>query len=128
MIQCRLDYFLISNNLIDYTANTDIFPGIRTDHSAVCITIKLSKDPIRGPGHWKFNNSYLEDAGYVQGLHDNLKVWLDDPNIEDCQVKWEWIKYKTRDWSINYAKKKCKARRDRSSDLNNTSVGKTACY
>ena len=39
MILCRLDYWLISNNLHDLTTSTDIIPAIKTDHSAICLEL-----------------------------------------------------------------------------------------
>ena len=36
-IFCRLDYWLICNNLNDLVQSTDIIPAIRTDHDAICI-------------------------------------------------------------------------------------------
>ena len=47
----------------------------------------------------------------------NLRTWLQDPCINDCQVKWEWIKFKVREFTIHYAKQKCKERRDTLSEL-----------
>ena len=35
MILCRLDYWLISNNLQDLTTSKDIIPAIKTDYSAI---------------------------------------------------------------------------------------------
>ena len=119
LIQCRLDYFLISNNLFEYVANTDIIPGLRTDHSAIIIDIQLQKNPVRGPGHWKFNNSYLEDEVYINSMNTNLCLWLNVKSFSDIRVKWEWIKYKVRDETMKYAKKKCQHRNKKLSDLNN---------
>lgn len=70
LIQCRLDYFLISNNLLEYVKLSDIIPGIRTDHSAILINLQLQNNPKRGSGHWKFNNSYLEDEVYISELNN----------------------------------------------------------
>ena len=36
-IFCRLDYWLISNNLQDLVISTSIIPAIKTDHSAVFV-------------------------------------------------------------------------------------------
>lgn len=113
LIQCRLDYFLTSNSLSEYISHSDIIPGIRTDHSAIVINVQLQKSPVRGPGLWKFNNSYLADEQYVNNLNDNLSLWLNDLSINDPQVKWEWIKFKIRDFTIKYAKKKCMQKKDR---------------
>ena len=41
LIQCRLDYFLISNILLENVFEADIRPGIRTDHSAIVLTLNL---------------------------------------------------------------------------------------
>ena len=37
--QGRLDYFLISNALVPYVADTDISPGYRTDHSSLALNL-----------------------------------------------------------------------------------------
>ena len=45
---CRLDYWLISNNLQDFVQSTNISPAIRTDHAAIDLGIgdieKVLKD------------------------------------------------------------------------------------
>jgi len=117
LIQCRLDYFLISDALIENVDKVDIFPGMRTDHSAILINLRLQKEYQRGPGHWKFNNSYLDDDDYVSQLNNELKLWLQDNSIVDDQVKWEWMKFKVRDFTIHYAKAKCKLRKDKLDEL-----------
>ena len=45
-IQRRLDYFLIGNHLQPDIKNTDIIPGIATDHSAVTLT--LNSQGVKG--------------------------------------------------------------------------------
>ena len=112
LIQCRLDYFLISHNLVDNVTRTEISPGIRTDHSAISLVISLHKDPVKGHGHWKFNNSYLNDVDYVTEMEQKLKVWTSEPTFEDVQVKWEFIKYKVRLFTNDFAKKKSKRKKD----------------
>ena len=78
LIQCRLDYFLISNILLENFVEADIRPGIRTNHSAIVLTLNLYKELNRGPGHWKFNNSYLDDDMFVQDMSNNLHFLLQD--------------------------------------------------
>ena len=41
-IFCRLDYWLISNNLHDWVKATNIIPAIRTDHSAIYLEFQGS--------------------------------------------------------------------------------------
>ena len=117
LIQCRLEYFLVSNNLLEYVTKSDINPGLRTDHSSISIKLQLQKCSKHGSGYWKFNNFYLNDDVYVNEMSANLRTWLQDPYINDCQVKWEWIKFKVRDFTIHYAMQKCKERKDTISEL-----------
>ena len=42
---CRLDYWLISNNLSDFVELTEIIPAVRTDHDAISLELgKLEND------------------------------------------------------------------------------------
>ena len=56
IIQRRLDYWLISDSLLDYVAKVDIVAAIRTDHHAITLEIDSLDDQQRGPSFWKFNN------------------------------------------------------------------------
>lgn len=106
LIQCRLDYFLISDSLFDQVVDTDIIPSIRSDHSA--ITLEFQNIPIskKGPNIWKFNVNLLEDTHYTKEMKSNLKSWINKYDIEDKQLKWELIKYEIRKYSIAFSKKK----------------------
>ena len=58
----RLDYFLISDNLVEFVAKTDIVPGYRSDHSFVELSLNFEKKNIeRGIGYWKMNTCLLYD-------------------------------------------------------------------
>ena len=49
-IFCRLDYWLISNNLHDLVKSVDIIPAIKTDHAAITLDLQNSANEIKGPG------------------------------------------------------------------------------
>ena len=66
-IFCRLDYWLISNNLNDLVRSTDIIPAIRTDHDAIFLEIGKLQNKIKGPGHWKI----IQKFGFINGV-DNV--------------------------------------------------------
>jgi len=76
MILCRLDYWLISNNLHDLTASTDIIPAIKTDHSAISLELNNNDNQVRGPGIWKMNCALLEDDRNVDDIKSKIPVWL----------------------------------------------------
>ena len=46
-IQCRLDFFLISNGLYSKVANADITPGYKTDHSMITLGLTIQSNPIQ---------------------------------------------------------------------------------
>ena len=62
--QARLDFFLISNSMIDLVNSTEIKPGYQSDHSIIVLEIIQSKFAV-GKGVWKFNNSLLKNQDYV---------------------------------------------------------------
>ena len=63
-MQRRLDFFLISQGLSSNITEADIFPGYRTDHSLIVISVSLNENP-RGPGYWKLNISFLTEIEYI---------------------------------------------------------------
>ena len=76
IIQRRLDYWLISDSLQDDVAKVDIVTAIRMDHSAITLEIDSLDDQQRGPSYWKFNNSLLDDALFIQRLREKFSMWL----------------------------------------------------
>ena len=62
--QSRLDYFLISESLLNFSVNADILPGYRTDHSSIYLSVIVTKD-VKQSGLWKFNCSLLKDKCYM---------------------------------------------------------------
>ena len=106
-IFCRLDYWLISNNLNDLVKSSDIIPAIRTDHDAISIEFGELENGNKGPGYWKMNCSILKDDEYVN-VTELLPVWTAEgrKELSDSRNVWDWIKYNIRAHAINYSKKK----------------------
>ena len=65
MKKARLDFFLMSEELLSCLDSVNILPGYRTDHAMVTLDIKLLAFN-RGRGFWKFNNSLLRDKEYIK--------------------------------------------------------------
>jgi exonuclease III len=69
--QARLDFFLISSELLNIVDFVDIQPGYRTDHSAVVLHLRL--DNIKpGKGTWKFNNSLLTEDNFLATIRESI--------------------------------------------------------
>jgi len=60
-----LDYWLVSNGIINQIKECKIVPVSFSDYAAVSFAL-LSKDyEKRGPGFFKFNNSLLKDSKFL---------------------------------------------------------------
>ena len=68
----RLDFFLVSEELLSLVNKIEMKPGYRTDHSTVEIEFKITKFD-RGRGFWKFNNALLRDKEYVDKVKETIK-------------------------------------------------------
>ena len=78
-IFCRLDFFLISNNLLNFTTKCNINTGYKSDHSIVTININFNK-MIKGPGYFKLNNCLILDQDYQNkkkhSIHETAEIKL----------------------------------------------------
>ncbi len=117
----RLDYFLISQNLVTLCSNVYIRPGYRSDHELICLDLELSSQK-RGLGYWKFNNELLRDREYVNLVKncimenenryaenieqetnvENLKLTISD------QLFFEVLKFEIRGLTISYCARRKK--------------------
>ena len=113
-ILCRLDYWLISNNLCDFVNSTDIIPAIKTDHAAIGLVLGEIGE-VKGPGMWKMNASLLDDEEYLNYLNVNIPQWIaeGEKELSDKRCIWDWVKYNVRMHAIKYSKEKAKQRNEK---------------
>ena len=113
-IQRRLDYFFTSNGLQEFASTKDILAPISTDHSPVFFSLSQEKGNIRSKGFWKFNSSLIKDQKYINEIKDLIRNF-DTKN--DCnfsrQLKWEFLKYEIRKFTIHYTKGLAKERKQK---------------
>ena len=70
--QARLDYFLISNHMLDIVTGSSILPSYRSDHSPIELSFKLNTFK-KGNGVWKFNTSLLKNMSYINIINNCIK-------------------------------------------------------
>ena len=73
-----------------------------TDYSPL-----LTKDENRGKRLWKFNNSLRMNSDFQTKMKFQIKSTLETLEIEgirDPQVRWEFLKYEMRKFSIEFSK------------------------
>ena len=106
-IQRRIDYFFLSNLLQESVNKTDILAAFSTDHSPLLFSLKLRTDENRGKELWKFNNSLSMNSDFQTKMKFHIKSTLETLEIEainDHQVRWEFLKYEIRKFSIEFSK------------------------
>ena len=69
--QARLDYFLISESLMQYVKNAVIDSSYRSDHCIVILAFNLSNFK-HGKSFWKHNNSLLIDPVYLKPINKKI--------------------------------------------------------
>ena len=114
-IKRRLDYFFVSNSLQEAIKSVDILASFSTDHSPIFITLSKLNEFTKGKGLWKFNNSLISNEDYVEKMKNHISDilnFLNNENIKDDQVIWEYLKYEIRKFTIQYSKRLAKTLRE----------------
>ena len=111
LIQCRLDYFLVSKALEYEIAQCNIKPGLLSDHSLICLKLILNKSQKWGKGTWKFNNMLLCDKQYVALIKESLQNIKNNVTFSNKNTFWEYIKCQLRTDTISYSIHKNKTMR-----------------
>ena len=71
--RARLDYFLVSEDILSLYPNAEILNAYRSDHDIIKLSIKKTTQK-RGRGLWKFNNALLENKQFVKMVRDEIEL------------------------------------------------------
>ena len=109
----RLDFFLTSKSLQDRISKIETITSVHSDHSPVVLEIDLVRPFSPGPSFWKFNASLVRETNFCQQISsiiDEIKTGHQDLSH---QAKWEFLKYKIRNFCMAFSKKIAKEKRKR---------------
>ena len=104
----RLDYLLVSEELIPSIPLTEIAPRFLSDHATPYLILKPTQI-TRGPGFWRLNTSLLSDENYVEQVIEIIREEK-GKSYSTNSLKWETIKMHVRGFSIQYSSRKKKSR------------------
>lgn len=96
-----LDYWFIPRYMMDSISNSTVKPHPLSDHSLLSLTLE-SNPQERGPGYWRFNNQFLEHPEFVTKMSEHITTALGE-EMDNPMVLWEWVKYKIRQFCIQYS-------------------------
>ena len=69
----RLDFILISENVVGNCTQSKIIPGIQSDHSVVTLNFKDTY-PKRSPEYWQLNCQYLHnDSNFLNMIKEKIE-------------------------------------------------------
>ena len=108
----RLDFILVSDNLINNCVSSKIIPGIQSDHSIVTLQFNDGL-PSKGPGFWKLNCNFLHhDSDFVNLIKTKIKEFKEDHCHSDCNpnILWDALKCTITGVCIDYSSRKKKER------------------
>ena len=91
VIFSRLDYFLISNYLLNTLPKCQIKPGYKTDHSTVILSLDTSEQK-RGPGYFKINNTILYNTDYQNQIKSTIRDTVMHNTNSNPNTLWEILK------------------------------------
>ena len=107
--QRRLDLFLISDSPQGNVELVDIIPSVQSDHSVVKIKLCSSKENARGHFHRKLNNSLVNNRQFVDLLRAEIPRYQAEASaFGDPSMRWEFLKYKCKEFSRHYSIQKSK--------------------
>ena len=69
--QSILDFFLVTENLINLVKTSKIETGYKSDHSSVTLSLTINTFE-HGKGLWKHNNSLQNDIEYLKAINSKI--------------------------------------------------------
>lgn len=109
----RLDYALISEDIIDEVMHVEYIETGISDHKLMSLTLGEEKRQ-EGKGLWKHNDLMLEDEEYVNLIKDIISNTVGDTDVN----RWEIIKRKVGLFCRRWGKAKAAQKRQRKEEIN----------
>ena len=103
--------FLFSNKLQESLKNTGKLASLSTDHSPISFTLRRLQIILKGKGLWIFNGFLILNKEFVEKMKEHISAslnLLEKENILEDQVRWEYLKYEVRKFSIKLFKSSSK--------------------
>ena len=68
----RLDFILVSDEILRYCHKESILPGYRSDHSMVSVNLQMFKHTTKPKLFWKFNNQLLKGENFTKKVKEQI--------------------------------------------------------
>ena len=110
--QRRLDYFLISDQLQEQIQTIEIIPPVQSDRSTLIMKIGSIRQEAKGKSYWKFTTSLVYDKSFVELMKSEIvKYDMKLSEFNDPRIRWDYLKYRMRQFAPRYSIDKARGRR-----------------
>ena len=106
--------FLVSDSIQENVQLVDVIPSVGSDHSAIKIILYSLRENSRGRSYCKFNSSLAEDKSFVESLKKEISDFVKQAStLQNPASRWEYLKFKCREYARNYSIRAAKMRKSR---------------
>ena len=98
----RIDYFLMSVNMMSKVNSLEILPGLLSDHSFLAMEFSFT-NLIKGQGYWHLNTALLNEKEYVDLINKEIDFGEYRYDNLNRGLKWEMVKQDITDASQWYS-------------------------
>ena len=85
----------------------EVLPALSSDYSPIFFSLVRTEPASKGKGLWKVNNSPLSNEEFVTKMRDYIHLKINEmnhENINDDQIRWEFLKYEVKKFSGKFSK------------------------
>ncbi len=112
--QSRIDYWLISRNLLNYVNEVYIESSVLTDHKVIFLSLNTNISKEGKKTYWKMNQNILTDVQFRDEAKTIIIDCWNEANVTKLfGVNWELMKYQIRTLAIRRGKEIAKLRREK---------------
>ena len=112
-----MDYFLTSDQLQEQIKRIEIIPSVQSDHSTLIMKIGSIRQEAKGQSYWKFNTSLVYDKSFVELMKSEIvKYYTELSEFNDPRIRWDYLKYRMRQFAWRYSIDKARGRREKRND------------
>ena len=107
-VASRLDYLFITCRLIPRVLKCEIKTAVQTDHKAVICRMETPLTRTKGPGVWKFNDTFLNESAFCEIAEKIINCHVANKNDRTGIQNWLSLKTQIADAARKYGRRRAK--------------------
>jgi len=100
----RIDFRFLSVSIINSISDCGMSAAPLTDHAVIKLRFNPPGVSRQNKGYWKFNSSLLKSHSFYEDIKATIANVMSDNSIASYISKWEFLKFKMREYSIHFGK------------------------